>query len=153
MKRMYRPPVVSLRKTGHGGFEQRNGNNNIKSCSRGFTLIEVIVAFTILSVSLVMVMQLFSAGLKASRASCDYTRAVIYAKDIMEEISGSPEDESGEFEDGFIWETEVMPYEDSEGIVENILQIKVKVSWADVLRRDKTIELVSLKAIVDEEAL
>ena len=119
----------------------------------GFTLIEVILAVTILSVSLVMVMQLFSAGLKASRASCDYTRAVIYAKDIMEEISGSPEQESGEFEDGFRWETDVIPYEDSEGMIANLVQIKVIVSWSDVLRRDKTIELVSLKAIVDEEAL
>ena len=119
----------------------------------GFTLIEVIVAITILSVSLVMVMQLFSAGLKASRASCDYTRAVIYAKDIMEELSGSPEQNSGEFEDGFFWETDVMPYEDSEGIIENLLQIKVKVSWFDVLKRDKFIELVSLKAIAKEDAL
>jgi len=119
----------------------------------GFTLIEVILAVTILSVSLVMVMQLFSAGLKASRASCDYTRAVIYAKDIMEEISGLSEHESGEFEDGFRWETAVMPYEDSEGMVANLVQINVIVSWSDALRRDKNIELVSLKAIVDEEKL
>jgi hypothetical protein len=100
-----------------------------------------------------MVMQLFSASLKASRATGDYTRAIIYAKNIMEELSGSPEQESGEFEDGFLWETEVMPYEDSEGMIDNLLQIKVKVSWADVLNRDKSIELVSLKAILDEEAL
>jgi general secretion pathway protein I len=126
---------------------------NAKCQNAGFTLIEVIVAFTILSVSLVMVMQLFSAGLKASRATCNYTRAVIYAKDIMEEISGSPEQESGEFEDGFFWETEVMPYEDPEGMVDNLLQIKVRVSWSDVLGRDKNIELVSLKAILNEESL
>ena len=97
----------------------------------GFTLIEVIVAFTILSVTLVMVMQLFSAGLKASRASSDYTRAVIYAKDIMEQITDPPTDDSGEFEDGFFWETEVTPYEDSEGMIDNLMQIKVKVTWPD----------------------
>lgn len=123
------------------------------SCEAGFTLIEVIVAFTIMSVILVIVLQLFSAGQIASRASCDYTRAVIYAKDIMEEISGSPEQGSGEFDDGFFWETEVTPYEDSEGIVENLLQIKVKVSWDNVRHKPKSLELVSLKAIVDEEAL
>lgn len=128
-------------------------NNRINPSEAGFTLIEVIVAFTILSLSLVMVMQLFSAGLKASRASCDYTRAVIYAKDIMEEISGTPESNSGEFEDGFFWETEVAPYEDSEGMIDNLLQIKVKVSWADVLRRDKSIELVSLRAQSGEDSL
>ena len=111
------------------------------------------MAVVIMSVSLAMIMQLFSAGLKASKASCDYTRAVIYAKDIMEELSASPEQDSGEFEDGFLWETEVMPYEDSEGMIDNLLQIKVRVSWSDVLRRDKNIELVSLRAIVDEEEL
>lgn len=98
-----------------------------------------------------MVMQLFSAGLKASRASCDYTRAVIYAKDIMEELSDPPDQDSGEFEDGFFWETEVIPYEDSQGTDLNILQVKVKVSWADALKRDKSIELVSLKAVVDDK--
>ena len=121
--------------------------------SRGFTLIEVIVAFTILSVSLVMVMQLFSAGLKASRATCDYTQAVIYAKDIMEEISGSSEQDSGEFEDGFLWETEITPYEDAEGLIDNLMQIKVKITWADVFRRDKHLELVSLKANFDKDEL
>ncbi len=125
----------------------------MKSCPRGFTLIEVIVAFTILSISLVMVMQLFSAGLKASRASCDYTRAVIYAKNIMEEISGSPVQDSGEFEDGFFWEADAIPYENSQGMVSNLLQIKVKVLWTGFLNRDKVIELVSLKAIAGEEAL
>jgi len=131
----------------------KSRSHNIKSCPRGFTLIEVILALVIMSVSLAMIMQLFSAGLKASRASCDYTRAVIYAKDIMEEISGSSQPDSGEFEDGFLWETEVMPYEDSEGMASNLMQIKVKVSWHDVLKKDKAIELVSLKAVVDEEAL
>lgn len=127
--------------------------SNIKSCPRGFTLIEVIVALVITSLSLAMVMQLFAAGLKASRASCDYTRAIIYAKDIMEEMSDSPKDDAGEFEDGFFWETEVMAYEDPQGMVSNLTQIKVKVSWADALRRDKEIELVSLKAGAGEGAL
>lgn len=143
--------IKSINNTTPRSFAMQNWTRGLKP--EGFTLIEVIVAFTILSISLVMVMQLFSAGLKASRASCDYTRAVIYAKGIMEEMSGSPMQDSGEFEDGFRWETDVTPYEDSEGMVDNLLQIKVIVSWSDVLRRDKTIELVSLKAIVNEEAL
>jgi general secretion pathway protein I len=119
----------------------------------GFTLIEVIVALVIVSVSLAMVMQLFSAGLKASRASCDYTRAVIYAKDIMEEMSESPEQDSGAFDDGYSWETEVQPYVEDEGGMSNLLLIKVKVFWDDVLRNPKSIEIVSLKAVEDEEEL
>lgn len=151
------PPVVSLRKTGHGDFARGLGQvlnyRNIRSCSRGFTLLEVIIAFTILSVSLVMVMQLFSAGLRASRASCDYTRAVIYAKDIMEEMSGNSTQNSGEFDDGYSWETEIEPYmEDEEGIP-NLLKVKVRVFWDDVRRNPKSLELVSLRAMENEEGL
>ena len=169
MKLYWRPPAVFFAHSNHKvitgiksrlreklrcrGFGQILNSRNIGCCPRGFTLIEVIVAITILSISLVMVMQLFSAGLKASRASCDYTRAVIYAKDIMEEMSGSSESESGKFEDGFFWEIEVTPYEDSEGAIDNLLQIKVKVSWDDVRRKPKSLELVSLRTTESKEEL
>ncbi len=131
----------------------KNEARNIVSCARGFSLFEVIVAMTILSIVIVLVMQLFSAGLKMSRVSCDYTRAVIYAKGIMEQISDPPADDSGEFEDGYTWETEIAPYEDSEEMAANLMQIKVKVSWSDGLRSDKVIEIVSLRALIEEEAL
>ncbi|MCK5140544.1 MAG: type II secretion system protein [Thermodesulfovibrionia bacterium] len=126
------------------------------SRSGGFTLIEVIVAITILSISLVMVMQLFSGGLRASRASCDYTRAVVHAKDKMEELSVEPVQDSGEFEDGFTWESDVQPYEELNKELEesdyNMLIIKVKVSWSNRAHKQKSVELVSLKAVEKEEA-
>lgn len=124
-------------------------------CLSGFTLIEVIVAIAILSISLVMVMQLFAGGLRASRTSCDYTRAIVHAKDKMEELSIEPIQDSGEFEDGFIWESEVQPYEGLNKELEdsgfNLLKIKVKVSWFNLARKQKSVELVSLKTMVEEE--
>ncbi len=119
----------------------------------GFTLIEVIIAIAILSISFVMIMQLFSGGLRASRLSCDYTRAVIHAKDKMEEISNTLVQGSGEFEDGFKWESEVQPYEELEESPINVLKIKVIVSWSDVLKKQKSVELVSLKVVPNEEEL
>jgi general secretion pathway protein I len=114
-----------------------------------FTLIEVIVAIAILGITLVMIMQLFSGGLRASRASCDYTRAVVHAKDKMEELSFDPVSASGEFEDGFKWEAEVEPLEELKEKLEdsnyNLLKIKVKVSWSNVLNQQKFVELVSLR--------
>jgi general secretion pathway protein I len=96
-----------------------------------------------------MIMQLFSGGLRASRASCDYTRAVVHAKDKMEELSFAPVSASGEFEDGFKWEAEVQPLEELKEKLEdsnyNLLKIKVKVSWSNVLNQQKSIELVSLR--------
>ncbi len=121
----------------------------------GFTLIEVIVAIAILAISLVMIMQLFSGGLRASRASCDYTRAILHAKDKMEELHIKPVQGSGEFEDGFKWESEVYPFEEYEEKLENIdvnlLKVKVKVIWSNIANQQKSVELVSLKTIEKEK--
>lgn len=119
----------------------------------GFTLIEVIIAFMIVSISLVMVMRLFSAGLKASRATCDYTIAVVYAKDKMEELSSDPVEDSGEFEDGFVWRSEVGMYKEPEESQFKLLIFKVIVSWPDTGEKQKSVELVSLKAVSEEEDL
>ena len=111
----------------------------------GFTLIEVIVAMAILGLSLVMVMQLFSAGLKAARASCDYTIAVVHAKDKMEELSEFLTNDSGEFDDGFKWESNVEDYKEHEETEYKLVKIKVKIIWPGVLKNQKSIEIVSLK--------
>ncbi len=117
----------------------------------GFTLIEVIVAIAILGISFVMIMQLFSGALRASRASCDYTRAVVHAKDKMEELSVAPVQDSGEFEDGFKWESVIQPYKELEDSAFNLLKINVKISWNDALRKPNYVELVSLKVVSNED--
>lgn len=133
---------------------ERLGKLNFAFCNsqRGFTLIEVIVAIAILAISLAVVMQLFSAGLRTSRASCDYTRAIVHAKDKMEELFIHPLPGSGEFEDGFKWMADIQPYQESNGELEdsafNILKIKVRVSWNNALHKERAVELVSLKTIL-----
>ncbi len=117
----------------------------------GFTLIEVIVAIAIIGVSLTMIMQLFSGGLRASRASCDYTRAVVHAKNKMEELSFNPESASGTFDDGFNWKTDVQPYKQTEESMYSLLQLKVTVSWGDALRKPRTIQVRSLKTVSLDE--
>jgi len=119
----------------------------------GFTLIEVIVAMVILGISLVMIMQLFSGGLKASRASCDYTRAVLHAKDKMEELSAFPVQNSGDFQDGYQWESMVETYKEIEDVTLKLLKLRVKVYWGSSFERKRAIELVSLKMVEEEEDL
>lgn len=119
--------------------------------TEGFTLIEVLVAFAIISISFVLIMQLFSAGLRASRDSCDYTRAIVHAKDKMEELSDDPVQGSGEFDDGFKWQTELEPYKELEEEKYNLMKLKVKILWPDVLKNERTVELVSLKIVSTEK--
>ncbi len=119
--------------------------------STGFTLIEVIVSITILSISFVLIMQLFASGLKAARLSCDYSRAVVLAKDKMEELSETLKNDSGDFEDGFRWETEVQTYKELEETDVNLMKIKVKILWDSMMKNQKSLELVSLKAVFNED--
>ena len=78
---------------------------------QGFTLIEVVVAMAILGVGLVVIIELFSGGLRLGRTSEEYTRAVEFARLKMEEMSvaetiveGLTE---GELEGDYRWQVEV----------------------------------------------
>ena len=119
----------------------------------GFTLIEVIVAMAILGISLVLIMQLFSAGLKSAKASCDYTIAIVHAKDKMEELSQTLANDSGTFEDGFKWETEMQDYKQIGESDYKLNKLIVKILWPDALKQQKSIEMVSLKMLTGEEKL
>ncbi len=123
------------------------------SSQKGFTLIEVLIAFSIVSISLVMVMQLFSSGLKSSRKTCDYTTAVVHAKDRMEAFLLDPVAGSGEFDDGFTWRSEMEAYKEPEESPVNLMKIIVIVSWPNNVSGERSIELVSLKAVSVEDEL
>lgn len=73
----------------------------------GFTLIEVLVAVMVLAISLVVIMQLFSGGLKSNRISGDYLYGIFHAREKMEELlltqEWAPAELSGDFEDGYRW--------------------------------------------------
>ncbi len=53
---------------------------------RGFTLLEVLVALSILGMAATIVFQLFSADLRALRASEDYVAATVRAETRMREL-------------------------------------------------------------------
>ncbi|MFZ2630287.1 MAG: type II secretion system protein [Desulfosalsimonadaceae bacterium] len=77
------------------------------SGENGFTLIEVLVAVMILAISLTVIMQLFSGGLKSNRISNDYLYGIFHAREKMEELllirEWAPGELSGDFEDGYRW--------------------------------------------------
>lgn len=61
----------------------------MKRLNKGFTLIEVIVALSILGIAITVILQLFSANLKAVSLSEDYVITLIQADMKMRELSGS----------------------------------------------------------------
>jgi general secretion pathway protein I len=77
----------------------------------GFTLVEVVVAMAILGISLVLVIELFSGGLRLARASEEYTVAGQLAREKMEELALNNQFEEGikegEFDSTYRWQVEV----------------------------------------------
>lgn len=121
-------------------------------CKRGFTLIEILVAMMILAISLVVILQLFSAGLKSSGLSDNYTRAIFHAREKMEELLIHDEFNcgflEGDFGDGFIWRAEIVCPDDGEEEEavppEELITIRVGVSWKEWGRR-KSFEISTIK--------
>lgn len=124
--------------------------------SKGFTLIETLVAVMILSISLVVVMQLFSGGLKSNKISNDYSYGIFHAREKMEELLLTeellPGSFSGEFDDGYRWHTmaEIIGEDDevSGKMPVSMMRIDVDISW-QVGNREKHYKL-STTALTDK---
>lgn len=90
-----------------------------KEQENGFTLLEVMVAITILAVGIVTALQLFAGSLRLGIKASRYTQAAIYAQNVMDRLFArtSLEDgeEGGELPGGYLWQArvqEIYPDED-----------------------------------------
>ncbi len=103
----------------------------------GFTLIETLVAISILAIALVVILQLFSGGLRAGRLSEDYSRGIFYAKAKMEEMllgeNLIPGSQEGEFDEQYRWRSEITrverPEEETVRFPFDSFAIQVEVIW------------------------
>jgi general secretion pathway protein I len=136
---------------------------NFRKGSRGFTLIEVVVAMAILGIGLVVIIELFGGGLRLGRTSEEYTRAVGYARMKLEEVSLTQSLEEGvqegEFNRDFRWQVEVKKVNllpptgletDYRPPVE-LYQVRIQVIWNSGLR-ERTTGLESYRIFKKEES-
>lgn len=106
--------------------------------SRGYTLIEVLVAFMILAMALTVLFRIFSGGVRNVAVSADYSRAVLIAESQLA-AAGLDEtlyagDTSGVEDDRFAWTRSVTPYLPSPGYSSPVKDLKawhvtVTVEW------------------------
>lgn len=82
---------------------------------QGFSLIEVLVAFAILALSLGVLMQIFSRASLTASASVQYSRAAALASARLDAVGTAIPLEvgtvTGDPEDGMAWEVNVAPLE------------------------------------------
>lgn len=119
------------------------------SRARGFTLLEVLVALTILAVAIVAFMQLSSQGLRLLHLSDDYQQAVIVADRVARAADVVEEGMDAGQEGRFQWERRVslvpVPEELTPGAGPQLrlYALSVAVRWG----RNRTLELASLRTV------
>jgi general secretion pathway protein I len=121
--------------------------------TRGFTLIEVLVAFMILTLSLSVLFRIFSGGLSNVAVAGDYAQAVLLAESQLAAAGRSEPlavgQSYGESGDRFRWRRTVesyIPWEDETSVTLPVsgYHVTVEVSWTRN-GRDQRIILNSLR--------
>jgi general secretion pathway protein I len=103
--------------------------------ARGFTLLEIIVAFTILAVALVSLLQAFGTGLRGLSAAQASAGAVMIARSKLEEVGLTiplrDGESSGETDQGYEWRVSISRIEDpdlAEVFTSFVVPYRVEVS-------------------------
>ena len=120
-------------------------------------MLEILIAFSILALSLGILLKIFSAGVNTAVVAEDYTAAIQIAESLMAKTGVEtpllPDQSSGVDNEKYHWLVEVSPFEFNPENVELtairavLYKVKVIVSWGDGDNNDRRIELTTLKLI------
>jgi general secretion pathway protein I len=120
----------------------------------GFTLIEVLVAFAVLSMTVVVAVQGFAQGLRLLKLSGDHQRAILIADQKTREVVVPKEGREEGTEAGFTWERVVkqVPAPELEKVGQpskwKVYEITAQVVWADSRR---SVAVTTLRTVSDAE--
>lgn len=128
----------------------------MKHACRGFSLLEVLVAFIILSLTLGVLMRIFSGGLGNIGTAEHYSRAVAIAESQLAAAGvESPlieGDYAGETENGYTWRTSIQRYDAGTQPLEggvlpvDLYQVDVTVNWDNTATTPRSLRLLTLRA-------
>lgn len=141
LPRAWRSGFVPGPRRGRGASNRAGGN---PAGARGFTLIEVIIAFALLALALTLLLGSLSGAARQVRAADDAGRAALHAQSLLAQV-GVGETlqagrEEGEFEEGrYRWTLDIAPYVDpsqrasplANPSAPRLLQLQLAVRWGD----------------------
>lgn len=130
----------------------------MKRSSGGFSLLEVLVAFVILALTLSVIMRIFSGGLRNVALADDYSHAVLLAQSRLAELSVQPQEgeASGEFDGKYRWHSTIHPWVDDAGAAPGavvqplpvrLMAIEVGVAWGAEGGRSREVTLHTLQLV------
>lgn len=128
--------------------------SNKKLNDQGFSLLEVIVALSIMAVGFVTILQLFSGSLRAIGIADEYLKGISLASHKLGELELDDFDTdtfSGRFDDekDYSWVLDIEPYEtilNNEDSNIAVLKVNLQVFWTDY-GKERSVELVTLKTV------
>lgn len=120
---------------------------------KGFSLLEILVAFSILAIALTIILKIFSSGVNTAIVAEEYTIATQIAESLMAKtgietplVEG---DSSGVEEEKYSWQVNVSALPaliDGSDMVAELKSVKVQVRWPNGVENFRTVELNSVKS-------
>lgn len=112
-------------------------NLSFKRNEKGFSLLEVLVAFSILALSLSVLFQIYSRGARHTALSRDYNDAVIVAQSKMAELDAEKKiilgEKNGSTDQKIQWHRLITEYQDPNPSSFNrnyhLVNVEVNVRW------------------------
>lgn len=116
-------------------------NERRRKHPRGFTLLEVVVAFTCVALIIGAVLRIFSIGLRTSDVAEKRATGIMLAQSVLSQIEAggplSPRAAEGEFVNGYSWAYRIDPYVEADAAGDGEVPagaiayvVAVAVGWA-----------------------
>jgi len=100
---------LKLRSPGNGGYARG------RRSSRGFTLLEVMLAFVVFALSFATVLEIMAGSMRSVRRASDDTQVALFAQSIMDLVGTEIPIEEGQFNgtgmDRYQWRLDIYLYE------------------------------------------
>ncbi len=127
-----------------------NNKSNIQQ--GGFSLLEILIAFSILAFSLGILLNIFSGGLRRTLVAEEYQQAVTIAQSILSKVGIEEElqegEKQGEIQEKYLWTQNIQAFGDEELDPETMsiipYQVTVTVEW-QAGTNNRQVELITLR--------